>query len=98
MQNYTTINGVIALRSQGHPYSAVQQRYSVGSSTAQLIMKRYDEYGLSLQALKEMQPHKAEALFYPKEYMQRRPIPLPDFESYYQRMNERGSKLNLSYF
>ena len=98
MQNYTTIIGVIELRIQGHSYSTVQQRYSVGSSTAQLIMKRYDEYGLSLQTLKEMQPHKVEALFYPKEYMQRRPIPLPDFESYYQRMNERGSKLNLSYF
>ena len=38
MQNYTTIIGVIELRIQGHSYSTVQQRYSVGSSTAQLIM------------------------------------------------------------
>ena len=38
MQNYTTIVGVIELRQRGCSYEVIQKRYSIRSSTLQLIM------------------------------------------------------------
>lgn len=47
MQNYTTIIGVIELRSQKCSYNTVQKRYSIGSGTVTLIMNRYKQLGIS---------------------------------------------------
>ena len=58
MQHYTTIVSVIELRLQKQPYSVIQTRYSIGSSTVTLIMKRFKDLGLSLDDLKQMEPSK----------------------------------------
>lgn len=58
MQNYTTIIGVIELRSQKCSYDTVQKRYSIGSGTVTLIMNRYKQLGMSLDDLKQMEPTK----------------------------------------
>ena len=50
MQNYTTIVGVIELRQRGCSYEVIQKRYSIGSSTLQLIMKRYGEIDIPLHS------------------------------------------------
>lgn len=67
MQNYTTILGVVELRLRKQIYSTVQKGYSIGSSTVTLIMKHFRELGLSLDDLKQMEPSKVEAAFYPSE-------------------------------
>lgn len=76
MQNYTTIIGVIELRAQKCSYDTVQQRYSIGSGTVALIMNRYKALGLSLDDLKQMEPSRVEAAFYPKENIQRKDTPI----------------------
>ena len=43
MQKYSTIIGVIELRSQKIGYATTQRRYRIGSSTVTLIMKRFRE-------------------------------------------------------
>ena len=47
MQSYSTIIGVVELRSQGVSYTTTQKRYGVGSSTVTLIIKRCRELGLT---------------------------------------------------
>ena len=64
MQSYATIIGVVELRLQKQSYTTVQKRYSIGSSTVTLIMKRFKELGLSLDDLKRMEPVKVEKAFY----------------------------------
>ena len=56
MQDYNTIIGVITMRRNECSYSVIQSRYHIGSSTLQLIMKRFGESGLSLDQLKELTP------------------------------------------
>ena len=51
MQPYTTIIGVIEFRLSGQSYDVIQKRYSIGSSTVTLIMKRYRELGIPLETL-----------------------------------------------
>ncbi len=97
MQNYTTIIGVIELRLKNCSYDTVQKRYSIGSSTVTLVMNRYKALGLSLDDLKQMEPASVEAAFYPKENIQRKDTPMPDFQKYYDRMMQKGSKVNLFY-
>lgn len=97
MQNYTTIIGVIELRSQKCSYDTVQKRYSIGSGTVTLIMNRYKQLGMSLDDLKQMAPAKVEAAFYPQENIRRKDTPQPDFQKYYDRMMQKGSKVNLFY-
>lgn len=92
MQNYTTIVGVIELRLKKCSYDTVQKRYSIGSSTVTLIMNRYKALGLSLDVLKQMEPSSVEAAFYPKENIQRKDTLMPDFQKYYDRMMQKGSK------
>ena len=65
MQPYTTIIGVIEFRLAGQSYDVVQKRYSIGSSTVTLIMKRFSEIGLSIDDLKAMEPKKLVNAFYP---------------------------------
>lgn len=95
MQNYTTILGVIELRGRKCPYDVIQKRYSIGSSTLQLIMKRYAETGIPLEDLKAMEPSKVEEMFYPPQNLRRDDIPMPDFQKYYDRLMGRGSKVNM---
>lgn len=95
MQNYTTIIGVIELRGRKCPYDVIQKRYSIGSSTLQLIMKRYAETGIPLEDLKAMEPSRVEEIFYPPQNLRRHDIPMPDFQKYYDRLMAKGSKVNM---
>lgn len=97
MQNYTTIMGVIELRSKGCSYDTMQKRYSIGSSTVTLILNRFKEIGLTLEDLQQMEPRKVEDAFYPKANIQRKDIQLPDYQRYYDRLMTKGSKANLFY-
>lgn len=97
MQNYNTIIGVIKLRQQKIPYLTVQTRYSIGSSTVTLIMKRFKECGMTYQELCQQDPKKVEEIFFPKENLRRKNCPLPDFQDYFDRINAKGSKVNISY-
>ena len=58
MQNYTTILGVIRMKTNGSSMRECQRRYNIGSSTCQLILKRYKESNLSLIDLESMEPQK----------------------------------------
>lgn len=97
MQNYTTILGVIRLRTDNVPYDVVQERYSIGSSTVTLIMKRFEATGLTYQELCQLEPGEVLERFYPKENLRRKDLPLPDFQLYYDRIHEKGSKVNISF-
>jgi hypothetical protein len=90
MQNYTTILGVIKLRSENVPYDVVQKRYSIGSSTVTLIMRRFREVNLTYYELSQMEPAEVVALFYPQENLRRKDIPMPDFQYYYDRIHKKG--------
>lgn len=97
MQDYNTIIGVIQMRQNDCSFSVIQKRYHIGSSTSQLILRRYEASGLTLDELRAMEPHSVEVLFYPPENLQRRELPLPDFQYYYDRIHAKGSKVNISY-
>lgn len=55
MQSYSTIIGVIELRLGGIGYRTTTARYGIGSSTVTLIMERFKESGLTIDALKAME-------------------------------------------
>ena len=97
MQDYNTIIGVIQLRQNDCSMSVIQKRYHIGSGTVQLILKRYNTFGCTLEQLKQMEPQEVERLFYPLENRQRKEMPLPDFQQYYDRIQAKDSKTNLSY-
>lgn len=97
MHDYTTIIGVIELRSNQISYDKVQKRYRIGRSGITLIMNRFKESGLALDDLKHMSPEKVTELIYPKENRRRRDIPLPDFESIHTQMIQMGKHADLSY-
>lgn len=97
MQNYSTIVGIIEFRLEGRSYEVVQKRYSVGSGTVTKMMDRYKEIGLSLEDLRRMEPKNVEDLFYPRANLQRKEVPMPDYQAYYDRLMSKGSKCNLSY-
>ena len=67
MHDYNTILGVIELRLSKVSYDTVQKRYRIGRSGIILIMKRYNESGLSLDDLRQMPALKVVDLIYPKE-------------------------------
>ena len=97
MQNYNTIIGVIQMRQNECSISVIQDRYGIGSGTVQLILKRFTASGFTLEQLKQMEPFDVETLFYPPENLQRKDIPLPDFQQYYDRIHAKGSKVNVAY-
>lgn len=97
MQDYSTITGVIQMRQNQCSLKVIQDRYHIGSGTVQLILKRFEASGFTLDDLKAMEPSEVEMLFYPPENLQRKDIPLPDFALYYDRIHTRGSKVNVSY-
>lgn len=86
MQKYSTIIGVIELRSQKIGYATTQRRYRIGSSTVTLIMKRFREIGETLEELKAMDPKEVETAFYPPENLKRTEKPLPDFFGIHNQM------------
>ena len=97
MHNYTTIIGVIELRRDSISYDNVQKRYHIGRSGITLIMNRYKDSGLSLEDLKQMTPKKVVDLFYPKDNLRHKEIPLPDFEKIHSQMIQMGKHADLSY-
>ena len=44
-----------------------------------------------------MEPAQVEMMFYPPENLQRKTIPLPDFQTYYDRIHAKGSKVNVAF-
>ena len=97
MQNYNTIIGVIQMRQNQCSLSIIQNRFHIGSGTVQLILKRFKASGFSLDDLKSKEPSEVERIFYPPENLQRKDVPLPDFALYFDRIHEKGSKVNISY-
>lgn len=97
MQDYNTIIGTIEFRVQGLPYSIIEQRFKIGSGTAQRIMKLYSSFGFTADELKAKGPTAVEDLFYPKDQMRRKDAPMPDFEECHRRMSIAGSRTNLTF-
>lgn len=97
MQGYNTIVGVIQMRQNKCALRTISDRYHIGSGTVQLILNRFKASGYSLDDLKQLEPHIVEDIFYPPENLQRNDIPMPDFQTYYDRIHQPGSKVNVSY-
>ena len=98
MQDYNTIIGILGMRLSDHTYDMIQRRHHVGSSTVTLILDRYEKSGLTLEQIQSMTPKEVERLFYPPSNFQKKELPLPDYQHYYDRIHEKGSKLNIAYF
>lgn len=88
MQSYSTIVGVVELRSQGISYATTQKRYGVGSSTVTLIMKRCRELGLTLDSLRRMEPKEVKKSFYPPDNLKWAEKPLPFFDYFCMECSE----------
>ena len=97
MQNYNTIIGVIQMRQDNCPSRSIMERYRIGSGTVSLIINRYASSGLSLQQLQQMSPKDVENTFYPQKNLQRKEIPQPDFQAYYDRIHAPNSRVNISF-
>ena len=85
MQDYNTIISSIQMRLNGCQTRSVMDRYKIGSGTLNLIMSRYHANGIPIEELRMMAPKEVEDLFYPQKNLQRKDIPLPDFQYYYDR-------------
>lgn len=96
MQDYNTIIGSIQMRLNKCPTRSVMDRYKIGSGTLALIMSRYKSSGIPIEELRMMPPNEVEELFYPSKNLQRKEVPLPDFQYYYDRIHTSGSKVNIS--
>ena len=97
MQDYNTIIGEIQMRQNNCSYSVIEGRYHIGSGTTQRILKRFEATGMTLEELRAMEPTAVEEMFYPRENLQRKDVPMPDFQHYYDRIHAKGSKVNISY-
>ena len=97
MQDYTTIIGVITMRHNNCSFSVIQNRYHIGSSTVQLILKRFEQSGFSIEQLKKLTPEELEKIFYPPDNLRKKNMPYPDFQLYYDKIHLKDSKVNLSY-
>ena len=97
MQDYNTIIGVIQMRQNECALKVIQSRYHIGSGTVQLILKRFNASGFSLEQLKTMEPAQVEMMFYPPENFQKKTLPMPDFQTYYDRIHAKGSKVNVAF-
>ena len=97
MHDYNTILGVIELRLSKVSYDTVQKRYRIGRSGITLIMKRYNDSGLSLDDLQQIPASKVVDLIYPKENLRHKDIPLPDFEKIHEQMVQMGKHADLSF-
>ena len=97
MQDYNTIIGSIQMRLKGCQTRSVMDRYKIGSGTLNLIMSRYHANGIPIEELRMMAPKEVENLFYPQKNLQRKDVPLPDFQYYYDRIHAPGSRMNISF-
>lgn len=97
MQDYNTIIGTIQMRLNKCPTRSVIDRYKIGSGTVALIMNRFEASGHSFDELRMMPPKDVEDLFYPQTNRQRKDVPMPDFQAYFDRIHSPGSKSNLSF-
>ena len=97
MQDYNTITGAIQMRLNKCPTRSVMDRFRIGSSTLNLIMSRYKALELTIDELEAMSPKKVENLFYPQKNLQRKEVPLPDFQYYYDRIHAPNSRVNSSF-
>ena len=97
MQDYNTIIGAIQMRLNKCPTRSVMDRFRIGSSTLNLIMSRYKALKLTIDELEAMSPKKVENLFYPQKNLQRKEVPLPDFQYYYDRIHAPNSRVNISF-
>ena len=92
MQNYNTIIGVIQMRQNNCSSRSIMDRYRIGSGTVSLIVNRYVSSGLSLHQLQQMSPKDVENIFYPQKNLQRKEVPQPDFQAYYDRIHAPNSR------
>lgn len=97
MQDYNTIIGTIQMCLNKCPTRSVKDRYKIGSGTVALIMSRYESGGFSIDELWMMAPKEVESLFYPQTNLQRKDVPLPDFQYYYDQIHTQSSKANISF-
>ena len=97
MQDYNTIIGAIQMRLNKCPTRSVMDRFRIGSSTLNLIMSRYKAFDLTIDELEAMSPKEVEKLFYPQKNLQRKEVPLPDFQYYYDRIHAPNSRVNISF-
>ena len=97
MQDYNTIIGAIQMRLNKCPTRSVMDRFRIGSSTLNLIMSRYKALELTIDELEAMSPKEVEKLFYPQKNLQRKEVPLPDFQYYYDRIHAPNSRINISF-
>ena len=97
MQDYNTIIGAIQMRLNKCPTRSVMDRFRIGSSTLNLIMSRYKALELTIDKLEAMSPKEVENLFYPQKNLQRKEVPLPDFQYYYDRIHAPNSRVNISF-
>ena len=97
MQDYNTIIGAIQMRLNKCPTRSVMDRFRIGSSTLNLIMSRYKTLELTIDELEAMSPKEVENLFYPQKNLQRKEVPLPDFQYYYDRIHAPNSRVNISF-
>ena len=97
MQDYNTIIGAIQMRLNKCPTRSVMDRFRIGSSTLNLIMSRYKAFDLTIDEPEAMSPKEVEKLFYPQKNLQRKEVPLPDFQYYYDRIHAPNSRVNISF-
>lgn len=86
---------IIRMREALEPYEVCQSSCGVGSSVVTHVMRRYEELGIPASDLSVMEPKQVEELFYPLNKRRRKDVPLPDFQTMYERLQENGSKLNV---
>ena len=96
MQSCGTILGVIRLRSEGATIPECEKRFNIGSGTTQTILKRFAEFGKSLNELEEMESSAVENLFYPPMERKHRKIPEPDFDGLFESVQASGKKVTKS--
>ncbi len=97
MQDYNTIIGTIQLHLNKCPTRSIMDRFSIGSGTVSLILNRYHSFGFTVEELERMEPQEVEKLFYPQKNLQRKDVPLPDFQYYYDRIHAPNSRVNIAY-
>lgn len=97
MKEYPIIVGILEFREKGFSYETIQRRWKIGASTVRKTVCRFEELGMSLEEIKSRSPEEVQELFYPKDALRRKSVPLPDFQECFDRLHEKGSKVNLTF-
>ncbi len=85
------------MRLNNVPTRSIMDRYKIGSGTLNLIMTRFKALEIPIEELQMMKPQDVMALIYPPKNLQRKDIPLPNFQHYYDQIHAPGSKKNIAY-